>query len=320
MGKHENSISPLSHKKKEGNFMTDQTYILYNPFAGNGAGKQEAELLTVMYPDAKLYDMTEISAYSEFFEKIDPDNPVILCGGDGTLNRFINDTDCISIKNDLYFLSTGSGNDFVRDIGKEKGGSPTFRINRYLCNLPCVEINGKTTRFLNGIGYGIDGYCCEEGDRLRGQTEKPVNYTSIAIKGLLFHFQPRSAVITVDGKQHTYNKVWLAPTMNGRYYGGGMMVAPNQQRLGGKGKVSVVVLHDSSKLKTLCVFPSIFKGEHIKHKKIVDVFTGQDIRVEFDRPTPLQIDGETIRNVTSYRVMSAAALAYEKKREKKSRC
>jgi len=297
----------------------NQTYILYNPHAGNGAGKKEAELLTVQYPEAKLYDMTEITMYSEFFANIAPDDPVILCGGDGTLNRFINDTDGLSIKNDLYFFSVGSGNDFVRDIGKEKGGSPTFRINRYLCDLPVVEVNGKTTRFLNGIGYGIDGYCCEEGDRLRGQSEKPVNYTSIAIKGLLFHFRPRSAVITVDGKQHTYKKVWLAPTMHGRYYGGGMMVAPDQERLGRKDKVSVVVLHDSGILKTLCVFPSIFKGEHVKHKKIVDIFCGQDIRVEFDRPTPLQIDGETLQNVTSYHVMSPSAIAYQKKKEKKIR-
>jgi len=97
------------------------------------------------------------------------------------------------------------------------------------------------------------------------------------------------------------------------------MVAPDQERLGRKDKVSVVVLHDSGILKTLCVFPSIFKGEHVKHKKIVDIFCGQDIRVEFDRPTPLQIDGETLQNVTSYHVMSPSAIAYQKKKEKKIR-
>ena len=35
---------------------------------------------------------------------------------------------------------------------------------------------------------------------------------------------------------------------------------------------------------------------------MVEVLTGRNIRVEFDRPTPLQIDGETIPNVTSYEV------------------
>ena len=35
---------------------------------------------------------------------------------------------------------------------------------------------------------------------------------------------------------------------------------------------------------------------------MVDVLTGHHIRVEFDRPTPLQIDGETIPDVTFYEV------------------
>ena len=50
----------------------------------------------------------------------------------------------------------------------------------------------------------------------------------------------------------------------------------------------------------------IFKGEHIKHTKMVAVHTGREITVEFDRPTPLQIDGETIRDVTRYTARSSA--------------
>ena len=94
--------------------------------------------------------------------------------------------------------------------------------------------------------------------------------------------------------------------MNGRYYGGGMNVAPAQDRLSADGTVSVVVLHCASKLATLCVFPSIFKGEHVNHTKMVDVLTGRDVSVSFDRPTALQIDGETVPNVTGYSVQAGA--------------
>lgn len=55
-------------------------------------------------------------------------------------------------------------------------------------------------------------------------------------------------------------------------------------------------------LWALAVFPSIFKGEHVRHEEMVEVLTGHDIRVEFDRPAPLQIDSETIPDVTSYEV------------------
>lgn len=90
--------------------------------------------------------------------------------------------------------------------------------------------------------------------------------------------------------------------MNGRYYGGGMMPTPAQNRKNTDGTVSAMVMYGAGKLKTLAVFPSIFKGEHVRHEEMVDVLTGHTIRVEFDRPTPLQIDGETIPNVTSYEV------------------
>ena len=129
---------------------------------------------------------------------------------------------------------------------------------------------------------------------------KVPNYTAIAIKGLLFRFKPRNAVITVDGEERTYDKVWLAPTMVGRHYGGGMMPTPNQERCGSDKKLSLMVFHGSSKLKTLMIFPSIFKGEHVKKTKYVEVIEGKNITVRFDAPTALQIDGETILDVCEY--------------------
>ena len=109
--------------------------------------------------------------------------------------------------------------------------------------------------------------------------------------------------VTVDGVKHTYKKVWLAPTMNGRCYGGGMMPTPDQDRLDPERKLSVLVYHGVGKLRALIVFPSIFKGEHLKHDKMCEVLTGHEITVEFDRPTALQIDGETVKNVTSYKAV-----------------
>lgn len=278
-------------------------YILYNPLAGNGKGEEQAKKLTETYKndELKYCNMTHITSYGAFFDSISPKSDIIICGGDGTLNRFINDSESYPYENPLYFYATGSGNDFMRDLGKEPSCKP-IPINEYVKGLPTVTVNGKSTLFINAIGYGIDGYCCEVGDELRKKSDKPINYTSIAIKGLLFHFKPANAVITVDGKEYSFKKVWLAPTMHGRFYGGGMMTAPAQTRNSPDGTLSVVVMHGSGKLKTLMVFPSIFKGEHISHTEMVEVITGKDITVRFDRPTALQIDGETIKNVTEYSV------------------
>ena len=155
-------------------------------------------------------------------------------------------------------------------------------------------------RFLNGIGYGIDGYCCEVGDQLRAAGNEKIDYAGIAVKGLLFHYKPTNAEIEVDGQKFSYKKVWLAPSMNGRYYGGGMIATPGQDRLGSDRLLSLLLFHGSGKIRTLCIFPSIFKGKHVDHKKVVEVKTGHKIKVTFDRPVALQIDGETVLNVTTY--------------------
>lgn len=279
---------------------------LYNPKADNGKGRENAEVLSVAFhPDEFTFqDVTQIVDFNEFFKNTPQDVGVVICGGDGTLNRFANDTYSIAIKNGLYYYPCGSGNDFARDLGLSQQLIP---LNDYLKNLPSVYIKGQKSLFINGIGYGIDGYCCEKADEIRKKNAaKKINYTSLAIKGLLFGFKPVNATITVDGKKRSYKKVWLAPTMHGRFYGGGMMPAPNQVRNNPVGTVSVMLFHGSGKLKTLCIFPSIFSGKHVKKVKNVSVFTGNDITVEFDRPCALQIDGETVLNVTKYQVKSAA--------------
>jgi len=277
-------------------------YVLYNPLAGNGSHESNLKELCASFgEDTQLCDITEIKSYSDFLLALSPDDVLVIAGGDGTLNRFVNDTDGLDIENEVLYLATGSGNDFLRDIDGEDGSRP-FRINEYINDLPTVEVAGKTHRFINGVGYGIDGYCCEVGDKQRATSKKPVNYTAIAIKGLLFHFKPRAAVVTVDGVEYKYDKVWIAPTMNGRFYGGGMMTTPKQDRLRHDGKVSLMVFHGTGSLRTLMIFPSIFKGEHVKHTEVVAIHEGSEISVRFDKPTPLQIDGETVLGVTEYKV------------------
>ena len=281
------------------------THILYNPTSGNNSGKGYAMMLEICYPDSASYDVTQIADHAAFFAGLAPSDDVILCGGDGMLHHFANDVKNIAIPNRIYLYAMGTGNDFARDIGKSQYSEPDYPINAYIKKLPSVTVNGTQRLFINGVGYGIDGYCCEVGDRLREQNQrlqqdKPINYTSIAIKGLLGDFKPVNAAVTVDGKKFQYKNVWIAPTMKGRYYGGGMMPAPEQNRLSPDGLLTLTVMHCGSKLKALCVFPSLFKGTHVKHKNVVNIHRGSEITVEFDRPTPLQIDGETILNVTSY--------------------
>ena len=279
-------------------------YVIYNPLAGKGTAEEDAKLLPVVLDeDLEYYDMTHITNYAAFLAGLEKEDYLVIVGGDGTLNRFVNHTQGIAVEQEILYFPAGTGNDFAREIGVK--GNPVV-ITQYLKNLPRVEVNGKIYRFINGVGFGIDGYCCQVGDELRKIPGKKVNYTGIAIKGLLFRFQARNAKVTVDGKEYAYKKVWIAAAMKGRYYGGGMMTAPDRKRDGGKDDVTLVIMYGKGKLKTLMVFPTIFKGEHVNHTEMVAVHKGKEISVTFDRPTALQIDGETVLNVTTYKVTAGA--------------
>lgn len=274
-------------------------YVLVNPLSNNNHGEECLEkVLELINEEVEVVKITQIDL-KEFIGKINPNDEIVLVGGDGTVNRFINKLDGKVPSNKVYLYPAGTGNDFLKDVGYEGG---LFLINDYLYNLPKVTVKGETSYFLNNVGFGIDGYCCEVGDKLKEKSQEKINYTAIAIKGLLFHFKKVSATIEIDGKVYEYKNVWLAPTMKGRYYGGGMNMAPNQDRLNKEGIVTNVVYTTGSKLNALINFPSIFKGEHIKKTKLVKIVEGKKIKVTFSRPTPLQIDGETVLDVLSYEV------------------
>ena len=266
-------------------------YVLYNPKANNGL-KPEF-LKDIEYKEVIGLD------YEDFFQNLKEEDEVLLVGGDGTINYLVNALDASKIKNKIYYRPAGTGNDFMNDLDNRDGHE--ILLNEYIQNLPTVYVNGLEKKFINGIGYGIDGYCCEVADKIREKNpDEKIDYTGIAIKGLLFYFKQKNAVITVDGKEYSFKDVWLAPSMKGRFYGGGMMIAPSQDRKGDT--LSVVVYHAKSKLQSLIVFPNIFKGTHIEHREMVEILTGRDIEVKFDKPCALQIDGETVLNVSSYKV------------------
>ena len=255
-------------------------YILYNLFSGNGDAAEEAEMLSVLYYGEEICsaDIRSIASWGKLFSMLDDDDTLIICGGDGTLHRFVNDTDGIDIPCNILYHATGTNNDFLHDLGGTVGDNPVL-IKEHLRHLPYAYVNGKKYRFLNGISFKAD--LCARSDAA-----------------------PISITVTADGKRYAYEKVWFAASMKGRFYGGGMMPTPNGDRTDPEGKVSLTVLHGSDKLKALALFPLVFKGKSLRHSETVSIHTGHDIRVTFDRPTSLLIDGEAISDVTEYGVHS----------------
>ena len=147
-----------------------KTYVIYNKKSNNNNGATGAFKIKEIWTQKELVykEVNEFSTYRELFDSISPEDEVVLCGGDGTLNFLVNEIDCDAVENRIYYYPTGSGNDFWTDLGKSTDDGPVL-INDYIVKLPTVIVNGMRKKFINGIGYGIDGYCCEEGDRQRSK-------------------------------------------------------------------------------------------------------------------------------------------------------
>ena len=283
-------------------------HILYNPSSNCGFDtKTMLDTASACFGESECVSLFDIADLKAYFEELSADDEVVLVGGDGTLNVALNKLRGVKIKNTLYFYKGGSGNDFLRDVCADKFEDTKFiQINEYIENLPVVTVNGKEYLFINNVGYGIDGRVCTAAEDIRAKGKTKINYTTLAIKLLLTSYKPNGATVTVDGKKHSFKKVWLAPIMNGLYYGGGMMPCPSQDRK--SDVISSCVIHSTNALQTLIIFPSLFKGEHIKHTKKVAEFCGKEIKIEFDKPQDVQIDGETIRGVTEISAVKYASL------------
>ena len=278
-------------------------YILYNPKSNSEnndlniiPGKAELEKR-----GTKQINLLEV-VLREFLDTLTDSDKVYLCGGDGTLHHFANNARGFSFPCPVYVIRSGTGNDFLNDIGQTDPNT-LFDVREHIANLPEVEIDGKKQLFINGVGMGIDGEVCAGVEEYKKKTGKKANYTAIALKLLAYKYKRPSATVTIDGVTHHFNNVWMAGAMHGRYFGGGMMVAPMQDRT--TGKMNVMVMHGGTRAKILTIFPLIFKGGHVKHKDIVEIFECDEVTVTFDIPIGFQADGEVTPKMTTYTARSA---------------
>ena len=275
-------------------------YVIYNPLSCNGKGNDIKNKFLDEYK-SKFDDLVPINGLTlkqdEFRNKLNIEDEIILIGGDGTINVFLNKYLRNDIKNKIFLYGGGSGNDFSKDIG-----TPPYtlvEITKYLKNCPYVIVKGGKRYFLNNVGFGIDGKVCYTAEELK-KKKKKFNYTAIAAK-LLLLLRKKVAVVRVDGKRYVYKNVILAASMNGKYYGGGMKNAPDQDRL--SDELTLVVLHARSNLHAMFRFPKMIKGEHYKYKKIVAIHKGKSIDVTFNKPEYIQVDGEVLGKYTHYKAI-----------------
>lgn len=269
--------------------------ILYNPISRNGKNDRLvlklARKLRKKGRSVSVKSLLEIPDISAFLAKIDDRARFIIVGGDGTLNRLANEIKDFNIPQDIYLYRAGTGNDFARSLKSKKR---LVSIKEHLYNLPKVTVEGKRYSFLNGVGIGLDGYIVHLVNESKFNKNKG-NYLTKSLYALR-KFQPIKSRVTIDGKVIETENTLLVSVMNSKFLGGGMRMAPHASRE--DDNLDVVIIKNVSRIKLFLLVPTIYLGWHRFIKKHVEIHKGKDINIEFLSPSYVQIDGESIKEVT----------------------
>lgn len=271
--------------------------FLINPISGNGKWKKvfpkvEEYLLRNNINYAKRF--TEYKGHTfQIVEEIKNRTDikaVVAVGGDGTLSEIINSFNKLDIP--IGYIPTGTGNDFGREMGIPK--DPVLALERILeMDIKSIDI-GKINDnfFVNVASMGFDAEVAKFANESMLKRIGKFIYVLGVIKSL-WSFKPISAKITIDDKEHIFDKTWLIAIANNRYYGGGMMISPNS--VNDDGYFEICVINNISKLTLLRLFPTIFQGKHINHSA-VKVLKGKSIKVDTPKTMAVQTDGEISAN------------------------
>ncbi|MCK5731392.1 MAG: hypothetical protein KAH13_00085 [Tenericutes bacterium] len=240
-----------------------------------------------------------LSVYLENNPKI---TDILYLGGDGSINYLINNVDISKIKQNIYLAKSGSGNDFLRSLNRIHKGNITIGE---------AKTNAGNTKFINGIGIGIDSLICHyvDSDVNKSKLSYFLHFFRSIIK-----YRRRDFEIIVDGEKHHFTKGYSVIVQNGKFFGGGMMGAPFANIT--NDDFEVYVIHNLNNFGVQLLFMTVYLGWHRFFKKRVAYFRGKEIQINVKDPYYFQTDGEVVEGVNEIvikKLMTKEFTAFKKK-------
>jgi diacylglycerol kinase (ATP) len=265
--------------------------VLHNPLSNNNKSIRETFKFTQQLQKNNIQylvrNVRKISNYDELLN--DPQiKEIILLGGDGSLHWFVENIKHLKIKKQVYLYPNGSGNDFYRSLTSYTK-NPVYYYS--------IRLNNQNHSFINTAGIGLDGmvtqYTSKKGKR------GPIPYFINTLKAFI-KAKSAKADLLIDEKLYTFRNTYMVEVCNGKFFGGGMKVSPDSKIE--NEDLNVIIINDVPKWKLFFIFLTIYKGNHIKFKKYVHVFTGKKISIKLNGPFPSQTDGELHENIRTFDV------------------
>lgn len=237
---------------------------------------------------------------------------VIAVGGDGTVNEVVNGLVDETGKGraTLGIISMGTGGDCARSLGIPRDYAKACRLfsgfKRVTIDLGAVEYvsNDREVKrlFINTAGLGFDAVVVERHEGFPKIIKGTLPYV-ICLMLTLGGYRNKRVTLDVEGAKEE-QRVFSVVVNNGRYFGGGMKVAPDADLC--DGLLDVVVIGDMSKIEVLWNFPRVYRGTHVTHPK-VSTCQARSIGIQPSERMLLQVDGELLGEApASFQVLPAA--------------
>lgn len=275
----------------------DKFLFIVNPVAGGGKAKTLIPLIKeTMNKYKENYEIKLTSKPKEAIyiaeQGVDNYEIIVAVGGDGTVNEvargLINKG-----KGTLGIIPGGTGNDMARSLSVDMDPKESLEV---LCrgvkrDIDIGKINGY--KFLNIASVGFDAEVVVNNVNLKKKIRSGMSY-AISVIYTLISFKKKKVQIDIDG-EIIDDKIILLALGNGKYYGGGMKILPMAKV--DDGYFHICMVSGVGKIKLLFLFPTIFKGNHIKYKKYVKTYKAKTIKIKTEDKVFLNIDGEIVPDI-----------------------
>jgi len=193
---------------------------------------------------------------------------VVAVGGDGTLNEVVNGVRAVGGRMPVGAVLTGRGRDACRNFGVPRDPAAAVRVlvdgHDRSFDLGRAEwADGRRRWFTIAAGAGFDAAVARRAQSVRARGTLPYLLTVIASVHL---HRPMPAVLELDGVAAPAAPITAVVAANGRWFGGGMMIAPDADPA--DGAFDVVVLGALGRLELLRWLPTIYSGRHLRNPRV----------------------------------------------------
>lgn len=271
--------------------------FIVNPVAGGGKAKDLIPLIEeVMDEHKKDYEIILTSEPKEAIEiaekSVDNFDTIVAVGGDGTVNEVARGLINMG-KGTLGIIPGGTGNDMAKSLGINMDPKEALIVlsKGVKKDIDIGKINGY--KFLNIASVGFDAEVVFNNVNIKKKIKSGISY-AVSVIYTLLSFKSKKVEIEIDGEIIEDNIILMA-VGNGKYYGGGMKILPMADV--DDGFFHICIVSGIGKIKLLFLFPTIFKGNHIKYNKYVKIYKSKNIKVKSSENILLNIDGELVPDI-----------------------